>query len=188
MCLFQLPVVLKKTVNIILNRVYNEKLFTKSLLKYLLEKRISATCQKTAFSVNNKLFEQLDGGSMRGSLGPVLSKIIMTQCKIFFVEKLISDNIINFYARYVDDTLLALVKKDINYVLNQCNRFDENLKFTINTFDNCVLHFLNIERVQMCPNMCPNDLVFIIKISKLVNMHILILPLYGSGKLLAFVH
>ena len=36
-------------------------------------------------------------------------------------------------------------KKDINYVLNQFNNFDKNLKFTIGTFENGVPHFLDIE-------------------------------------------
>ena len=34
-------------------------------------------------------------------------------------------------------------------VLNKFNSFDDNLKFTIDTFENCVPHFLDIE---ICPN------------------------------------
>ena len=53
-----------------------------------------------------------------------------------------------FYAIYTDDTLLIFKKKDIN-VLNQFNSFNKNLKFTMNTFENCVQHFLDI---TICPN------------------------------------
>ena len=41
--------------------------------------------------------------------------------------------------------MLVIKKRDINYVLNQFNSFDKNLKFTINTFQNSVPHFLDIE-------------------------------------------
>ena len=44
-----------------------------------LRKLILDTCTKTVFSCNNKLFEQTDGVSMGGSLGPVLANIIMTK-------------------------------------------------------------------------------------------------------------
>ena len=140
---------LKKTVNIILKRIYNEKQIPTSLSKRSLKKLILDTCQKTAFSFNNKMYEQLDGVSMGGSLGLVLANIIMTECEKVIVDKLIEDDIVNFYVRYIDDTLLAIKRTDISYVLNRFNSFDNNLKFKIGTFENCVPHFLNI---KICPN------------------------------------
>ena len=86
---------------------------------------------------------------MGGSLGPVLANIIMTECEKVIVDKLIEDGIIKFYIRYVDDTLLVIKRTDISCVLNKFNSFDDNLKFTIDTFENCVPHFLDIE---ICPN------------------------------------
>ena len=86
---------------------------------------------------------------MGGSLGPVLANIIMTECKKVIVDKLMKEKVIMFYTRYVDDTLLIIKKRDINYVLNQFNSFDKNLKFTTDTFENSALHFLDIE---ICPN------------------------------------
>ena len=55
------------------------------------------------------------------------------------VDKLIKVKVM-FYARYINNTLLIIKKKDINYVLNQFNSFDENLKFTIKAFENSILH------------------------------------------------
>ena len=127
----------KKTVNIILKRIYNEKQIPTSLSKRSLKELIIDTCQKTAFSFNNKMFEQLDGVSMGGSLGPVLANIIMTECEKVIVDKLIEDGIIKFYIRYVDDTLLVIKRTGISYVLNKFYSFYENLKFTIDTFENC---------------------------------------------------
>ena len=77
----------------------------------------------------------------------------MTECEKLIVDNLMEEKVIvMFYARYVDDTLLIIKKKDISYVLNQFNNFDKNLKFTIRTFENSVPHFLDIE-------ICPNGLV-----------------------------
>ena len=120
-----------------------------SLSKRSLKKLILDACQKTTFSFNNKMYEQVDGVSMGGSLGPVLVNIIMIECVKVIVDKLIEDGIIKFYVRYVDDTLLVIKRTDISCVLNKFNSFDDNLKFTIDTFGNCVPHFLDIE---ICPN------------------------------------
>ena len=100
---------------------------------------------------------------MGGSLGPVLANIIMTECKKVIVDKLAKEKVIMYFTRYVDDTFLIIKNRDINYVLNQFNRFDEKLKFTIDTFENSFQHFLLIEIVEM-------DLVFIINITKMVSM------------------
>ena len=82
---------------------------------------------------------------MDGSLGPVLANIIMTECEKVIVEKLIEDGIIKFFARYVDNSFLVIKRTDISRVLNKLNSFDDNLKFTIDTFEGCVPHFLGIE-------------------------------------------
>ena len=86
---------------------------------------------------------------MGGSLGPVLANIIMTECEKVILYKLMKEKFIMFYTRFVGDTLLIIKKRDINYVLNQFNSFDKNLKFTTDTFENSVLHFLDIE---ICTN------------------------------------
>ena len=140
---------LYKTVNIILKRVNSEKLIQTSLSKHSLKTLILDTCQKTTLSFNNKLYEQIDRVSMGGSLGPVLANIISTECEKVSVYKLMKEKCITFYTRYVDDTLLIIKKRDINYFLNQFNSFDKNLKFTIDTFEKSALYFLDI---KVCPN------------------------------------
>ena len=54
------------------------------------------------------MYEQTDGVSMGGSLGPVLGNIIMTEFEKVVVGNLIKIGIVKFYARYVDDTLLVI--------------------------------------------------------------------------------
>ena len=86
----------------------------------------------------------------------------MTECEKFIVDKLIKEKVIMFYTRYVDDTLLIIRKKNINYVLNQFNNFDKK----------CSTLFL----------------IFIINIPKRVNMYILPRIHYEDGKLPGSVH
>ena len=93
--------------------------------------------------------EQLDGVSMGGSLGPVLANITMIECEKVIVDKLMENGIIKFYIKYVEDASLVIKRTDISCVLNKFSSFDDNLKFTIDTFENCVPHFLDIE---ICPN------------------------------------
>ena len=86
---------------------------------------------------------------MGGSLGPALANIIVTKCEKVIVNQLIENNIVNFYIRYVDNTLLVPRKKDIDIFLNKFNSFNKNLKLRVDTFENCVPHFLETE---VCSN------------------------------------
>ena len=47
--------------------------------------------------------------------------------------------------RYVDDTLLLVIDKNINYICKGLNSFDKNIKFTVDTFPNGNIHFLDIK-------------------------------------------
>ena len=65
--------------------------------------------------------------------------------KEVIVDQLKKDGIIKFYIRYLEDTLLVIKRTDISRVLNKLNSFDDNLKFTIGTIENCVPHSIDIE-------------------------------------------
>ena len=95
------------------------------------------------------MYEQLHGVSLGGRVGPVLAYMIMTEWEKFVVDKLIEGGIIKFCVRYVDYNFLVIKRTDISYVPIKFNSFDENLKLTINTFENSVPHFLDVE---ICPN------------------------------------
>ena len=94
---------------------------------------------------NEKFYEQTDGVSMGGSLGPLLANIIMTEIENKVVWKLIDDGIITFYTRFVDDTLLLIKQEDINRVKTEFEKFDKNFKFTYDMLENENPHFLDIE-------------------------------------------
>ena len=91
------------------------------------------------------MYEQIDGVNMGGSLSPVLANTITTEFEEVVAENLIKTCIVTFCARYVDDALLVVKRKDIDFILQKLNSFDKSLKFTINTFEHCVPDFLDIK-------------------------------------------
>ena len=70
---------LKRTINVIVDRIYKEKVIETNLRKSTLKKLILDCCTKTTFSFNDKLYEQIDGVCVGSSLGPVLANVIMTE-------------------------------------------------------------------------------------------------------------
>ena len=55
---------LHETVNIILKRVYQDRLIKTNLKKRSLKKLLTDACAKTSFHFNNKIYEQKDGVSI----------------------------------------------------------------------------------------------------------------------------
>ena len=58
------------------------------------------------------MYEQTDGVSLGESVGSVLVNIIMIECEKVIVKQLIENNIVKFFIRYFDDTLLVFKKKE----------------------------------------------------------------------------
>ena len=50
-----------------------------------------------------------------------------------------------FYIRYVDDTLVLAKPEHFNMILENLNSFDKNLQFTMDTFADQHVHFLDID-------------------------------------------
>ena len=110
-----------RTFKIILKRIYEDKLVTITLKKRTMKKLITDVCKKTAFSFNDSVYKQTDGVSMGLSLGPVIANIFMTELEKFILDELINDNIVKFYIRYVDDTLLLVKPEDTDKILKKFN-------------------------------------------------------------------
>ena len=118
---------LRKTVNIILKRVYQDRLIKTNSKKRSLKKLLIDVCTKTSFIFNNKIYEQKDGVSMGSPLGPVLVNIIMAELEKKVIKKFVDDGTIKFYGRYVDDALLVIKPKDTGRIHQALNKFGKNL-------------------------------------------------------------
>ena len=114
---------ISKTINVILKRIYDDKFVSTNLRKRPLKKLILDTCTKTAFTFNNKLYEQKDRVSMGSSLGPVLENIFMTELEETIIQQLIENDVIKFCCRYVDDILIVIEDKYIDFVHKEIKQF-----------------------------------------------------------------
>ena len=132
---------LNKTINIILKRIYKEKLVNTKLRKNTLKKLRKDCCIKTAFFFYGIICKQKDGVSMGSSLGLALAKNIMTELERVIVEPLISSGKTRFYIEYVNDTLLLAKEEGIKVIFDKFNSFHKNLRFTI---DDNNINFLDI--------------------------------------------
>ena len=110
-----------------------------------MKKLLTDACTKTSFIFNNKIYEQKDGVSMGPPLGPVLPNVIMTELEEKVIKKFVDDGTVKFYGRYVDDTLSVIKPKDTGRIHQALNKFDKNLRFTVDKFDYVVPHFLDLE-------------------------------------------
>ena len=88
---------LERTLVIIERRIYDRLQMATTLKKTTLRKLIRDTCKKIIFSCNGIYYEQIDGVSMGGSLGPVFANIILTEFEQVIINPLINSGIIKFY-------------------------------------------------------------------------------------------
>ena len=136
---------IKRTTDTILKRIYIDKVISTNLKKRSMKKLLLRTSTKTAFTLNVVINEQRDGACIGSSLGPLLANVIMTDPEEKIIKPLINDSTIKFYARYVDDTLFVIKRKDVYFIQNLLYNFKPNLRFTVDLFQNEVLHFLDLE-------------------------------------------
>ena len=108
---------LSKTINIILDWIYNKKPLKTNIEKRTMKKFLTDCCTKNTFSFNNTIYEQIDGISIGLCLGLLLANIIMTELETVIVDKLFAANLLKFYICYVDDTSALIKVSDINIIL-----------------------------------------------------------------------
>ena len=111
-------------------------------------KLIKDTSKKINFSFDNIIYEKIDDVSIGSPLTPVLNNIVMTELEKTVVRKLTTSAMIKFYCRYVGDTFLLVEPVDIQHIHNLFHKFDKNLRFTVDYFENEAPHFLDI---KICP-------------------------------------
>ena len=75
----------------------------------------------------------------------MLANIIMTELEDAIIKPLIADGTIKFYSHFVDDTLLVMKAENVSPVHKALNKFDNNMCFTVDMFQNEVPHFLDLE-------------------------------------------
>ena len=106
------------------------------------------SCRKNASTFNNDIYEQIDGASMESRLKPTLANTIMAGLKIKVFDRLFKDGLLTFYIRYVDDTLEFIKESDIDNVLSKYNSFHPSLSFSVDRFNDGVVHYLDLKVID----------------------------------------
>ena len=85
---------------------------------------------------------------MGSCIGPVLANILMTELETIIVDKLFAANSLKFYICYVNDILVLIKESANNIVQNKLSSFHPSLKFTVEKFDDVIVHYLDIKIVD----------------------------------------
>ena len=90
------------TIDLILKKVYDERLITTKLEREELKKLLELCTKEMHFQFNGKLYIQIDGVAMGSPLGPVLANIFMVELERSLVPMMQEE--IALWFRHVDDT------------------------------------------------------------------------------------
>ena len=130
------------TIEVILRKIYTEKLIKTKLKKQQFKELLELCTKELHFSFNGEMFRQVDGVAMGSPLGPVLANIFMAELESQLIPKL-SHNL-SVWFRYVDDTFTIIRDGEIENVKNVLNSFHPKIKFTHEVETGKHLAFLDV--------------------------------------------
>ena len=134
------------TINLILDKIYEEKRVSTKLSRNELKSLLELCTKRMHFSFNNDIYKQTNGVAMGSPLGPVLANIFMVELEDSLVPRL-SDKMKLWY-RYVDDTFTFIKEGDIKYVEEILNNFHRDIQFTNDIEKNDELAFLDVKVIR----------------------------------------
>ena len=130
------------TINLILDKIYKEKVISTKLNRNELLQLLNLCTKGMHFSCNNEMYQQIDGVAMGSPLGPVLANIFMVQLENTLVPKL--NGKLKLWYRYVDDTFSFIKENEIDNVKKTLNEFHEKIEFTSETEVSNNISFLDV--------------------------------------------
>lgn len=98
------------------------------------------------FKVNNEHFRQLKGIAMGSVLSPLLARIVMEKIITTTINKL--DIKPSFFKVYVDDSLCVIKRNGVKKLLEELNKFDDNISFTVEVEKDNTINFLDITFIR----------------------------------------
>ena len=118
---------LEDTIDIIIDKIYREKILETKLTKFEMRKLLLLCTREVHFTFNGDLYKQTQGVAMGSPLGPVLANIFMCELENNMVPKL--DKELYGWKRFVDDIFAYTEPKNIDNIMARLNDFHENIKF-----------------------------------------------------------
>ena len=133
---------LDKTIEIILQRIYNRNEVTTEIPKKVMKELLLLRTKEVHFSYSNGIYQQNDGVAMGSPLSPVLAVIFMEE-PIPKVVPTLGRSLLK-WKRYVDHRFCYEKIATMNDILNKLNGFHQEVQFTYELEKNKKLAFLNV--------------------------------------------
>ena len=131
------------TINIILDKIYKDKLVKTCLTQTELKTLLELCTKEVHFTFNKKVYKQTNGVAMGSPLSPVLTNIFMVHLEEFMIPRLKEK--MSLWYRYVDDTFTFIKEDEIENIQKTLNDFHPAIKFTYETEVNNIISFLDVK-------------------------------------------
>ena len=130
------------TINVILNRAYNENEIHTNIKRSEMKELLLLCTKNVHITLNNDIYQQRDGVAMASPLGPVIPGIFMVELERTLIPRL--TEYMTLWKRYADDTIATIKLTSIDHVLMILNTFHKNIKFTYELEINKKIGFLDV--------------------------------------------
>ena len=144
------------TINIILDKIYKEKLIETKLKRNEMKKLLETCTKEMHFSFKGDIYRQIDGVAMGSPLGPVIANIFMVQLEKTLVPQL--EGMVDLWYRYVDDTFTFIRKDCVEAVLEQLNGFHPSIQFTFEKEAENRISFLDVNVIKTSDGSFETDI------------------------------
>ena len=119
---------LDATIDIFLKRIYDNREINTAISEREMNKLIQICMKDVHFDFNGTTYVQKDGVAMGSPLAPVLAGIFMVELERAIIPKLSQH--LQFWKRYVDDTICFVYNGYQGFVLSRLNSFHNSIQFT----------------------------------------------------------
>ena len=136
------PVLLEKTIDTVLERIYLSKEIETILTKNEMKTILILCTRNVHFTLNNEIYIQNDGVAMGSPRGPILAGILMVELENTLVPKL------KQYIKNVHDTFAYVKNSSTEYVLSVLETFHCTVKFTYEKEVSNTLPFLDVSFIR----------------------------------------
>ena len=133
---------LNRTIEIILRKVYDEKLIRTKIKRHEMRELLILCTQGVPFTFNGETYLQIDGVMMGSPLGALFANIFMCELENTIIPKI--QDIIGHWTRYVDDTFAIIETKNVSRVETELNNFHDSIKFTYELEKDKKISFLDV--------------------------------------------
>ena len=132
----------ENTIGLVLEQIYTKGELVTNITRSEIKEMLLLCTKNVHFSYNHDIYIQRDDVAMGSPLGPVLAGIFMVNLERSLVPQL--NVYINFWRRYVNDTITFLKIGYVEYLLSVFNYFHPKIKFTYEMKVESKLAFLEI--------------------------------------------